>query len=204
MFSLQFFMTSLVVVLIPGTGVIYTISIGLLHTSRKSIWAAIGCTLGIVPHLLACILGLSAIMNMSAQVFTLLKMLGAGYLLYLAWKTWSTAGGLATHEEKREQNALQIVQRGILLNLLNPKLTLFFFAFLPQFIPAHSETALLSMVVLSGMFMGMTLIIFMLYGLLASSISHLIMHNKRILRNIERGFACVFAGLALKLAFTEK
>jgi threonine/homoserine/homoserine lactone efflux protein len=204
MFSLQFFITSFVVVLIPGTGVIYTISTGIIHKTKYSIYAAIGCTLGIIPHLLACILGLSAIMNMSARIFSLLKILGVLYLLYLAIKTWKYAGDSDFSSSNVRKDKFEIIRKGIALNLLNPKLTLFFLSFLPQFIPSTSENIAIPMINLSLVFMVMTLIVFILYGVLASSISALVRKSKRIMRNIERSFSIIFAGLAIKLAFSEK
>ena len=88
MFTLEFLLTSLIVVLIPGTGVIFTISTGLAQGRRASFFASIGCTLGIVPHLLATVLGLSAVMHSSALAFQFLKYAGVAYLFYLAFATW--------------------------------------------------------------------------------------------------------------------
>jgi threonine/homoserine/homoserine lactone efflux protein len=204
MFSLDFFITALVVVLMPGTGVIYTINTGITHKARYGIAAAVGCTLGIIPHLIACILGLSAIMNLSAKVFSTIKMIGAIYLGYLAIKTWMHAGEAELGEHETELGLITIAQKGIVINLLNPKLTIFFFSFLPQFIPENAKSTVYYMILLSLMFMIMTLIVFILYGLLASQASRIIRKNKKIMKTIERGFACIFAGLAMKLAFEEK
>ena len=131
MFSMQFILTSLVVVLVPGTGVIYTISNGLFLGRRASIAAAVGCTAGILPHLCACIFGLSAIMHMSAVAFQVLRYIGAAYLLYMAWSMWRTSGGLRFDKAQKTYHPGAIAVKGVLINLLNPKLTLFFFAFLP-------------------------------------------------------------------------
>lgn len=204
MFSLDFFITALVVVLMPGTGVIYTINTGITHKARYGIAAAVGCTLGIIPHLIACILGLSALMNLSAKVFSTIKMIGAIYLGYLAIKTWMHAGEAELGEHETELGLITTAQKGIVINLLNPKLTIFFFSFLPQFIPENAKNTVYYMILLSLMFMIMTLIVFILYGLLASQASRIIRKNKKIMKTIERGFACIFAGLAMKLAFEEK
>ena len=204
MFSLQFFITSFVVVLLPGTGVIYTISTGIIHKTKYGIYAAIGCTLGIIPHLLACILGLSAIMNMSARIYSLLKILGVLYLLYLAIKTWKYAGCSDFSTSNVRKDKLEIIRKGIIINLLNPKLTLFFLSFLPQFIPSTSNNIAIPMIHLSIVFMVMTLLVFILYGVLAGSISAVVRKRKRIMRNIERCFSIIFASLAIKLAFSEK
>jgi len=204
MVSLSFIITALVIVLIPGTGVIYTINTGLTQNRKYTIAAALGCTMGIIPHMTACIFGLSAIMHMSAKVFTVIKYLGAGYLLYLAWKTWSTAGSMEFDKQKKDASFLKVSSRGILLNLLNPKLTLFFLSFLPQFIPTNTSNELQNMLILSLIFMLMTLIVFIGYGLLANGLSNLVQRRKEIMKNIEKGFALVFAGLAVKLAFEDK
>jgi len=204
MFSFQFFITSLIVVLIPGTGVIYTISTGIVHKKIKSIYAAIGCTLGIVPHLIACILGLSAIMNMSAQIFVIIKMLGSIYLFYLAIKTWIYAGKSQLINDKINHRNFDIVKKGIIINLLNPKLTIFFLSFLPQFIPSNLVNLTFSMIILSLFFMVMTLFVFVLYGVFASFISEVVLKSNNVIKNIEKGFALIFAGLAVDLAISKK
>lgn len=204
MFTIEFILTSLVVVLLPGTGVLYTINTGLVQKTRYAIAAAIGCTLGIIPHLLASIVGLSAIMNMSAKVFTVIKMMGSAYLLYLAWKTWTGAGKTVLSDKQAKGSFLDTIVKGIVINVLNPKLTLFFLSFLPQFVPATNGTYVNSMILLSFMFMAMTLLVFIGYGVLASLISDLVLMKKNIMKSIERGFALVFAGLAVKLAFEDK
>ncbi len=205
MLSTEFILTSLVVVLIPGTGVIYTISTGLFMGWRSSIAAAMGCTAGILPHIAASILGLSAILHMSALAFQVIKFAGVAYLLYLAWSMWRSTGSINLEESEGQKNFMQIAVRGVLINILNPKLTMFFLAFLPQFISAKGGIApLFQMMILSGVFMAMTLFVFVLYGLSAHSVRAVIVNSpKRILR-IQRTFAGVFAALGLKLAFTEQ
>lgn len=204
MITIQFLITSLVVVLIPGTGVIYTINVGLTQKTKASVYAAIGCTLGIVPHLCACFLGLSAIMHMGARAFVVIKYAGCIYLGYLAFKTWRCAGMTTLGESGDKADALRIVWRGIAVNVLNPKLTLFFLSFLPQFIPAGAANANGLLLALSGVFMGMTLAVFVLYGTLASAISAAVQTRGSTMKNLERCFAAIFAGLAIKLAVVDK
>ena len=200
----EFLLTSLVVVLVPGTGVVYTITTGLTLKWRASIAAAIGCTLGIVPHILASILGLSALLNMSAQVFSAIKWVGAAYLLYLAWGMWREAGNLELNRNSAETSVPQIVMKAIAINLLNPKLTIFFFAFLPLFVSDASSSPTMEMILLSVIFMGITLIVFMLYGLLASGVSAYLARSSMVMKNIQKTFAVVLAGFAVKLALSEK
>jgi threonine/homoserine/homoserine lactone efflux protein len=169
MFTAKFLLTSLVVVLIPGTGVLYTISTGLARDRCASIAAALGCTFGIVPHLLASALGLSAIMHMGAAVFTVVKYAGSAYLLYLAWQMWKEKGALAAGRGPVETSLARVAWKGVVLNILNPKLTVFFLAFLPHFILPGAGSATGQLVGLSAVFMLMTFVVFCLYGLLASS-----------------------------------
>ncbi|MCA9884412.1 MAG: LysE family translocator [Anaerolineae bacterium] len=204
MITPEFLLTSLVVILVPGTGAIYTITTGLTLRWRASIAAAFGCTLGIVPHILASILGLSALLNMSAQVFSALKLAGAVYLLYLAWNMWRESGNLALDKQTTETNTRQIILRAIAINLLNPKLTIFFFAFLPLFTSQETTSPMGEMVWLSAVFMLMTFIVFAGYGILASSIRTYLMNSAKAVKRLQRTFAVVLAGFAVELAFSEK
>lgn len=203
MFSPEFLLTSLVVVLIPGTGTVYTVSTGLFYGPRASLAAAVGCTLGIVPHLLASILGLSFVLHMSALVFQGLKYAGAAYLLYLAWAMWRDRGALSFGSASPERSARQIVVRAIWLNLLNPKLTLFFFAFLPLAISPDAASPLAELLGLSLVFMALTLAVFAVYGVLASSVRKHVARSPRVILWLRRSFAAAFAALGLRLAVTD-
>ena len=204
MITLDFLITSFIVVLIPGTGAVFTVSTGLIRGRKASLWAALGCTLGIVPHLLATILGLAAIMHTSALAFSLLKYAGVAYLLYLAYATWQDRSGFAVDETPQEASAWQLVMKAVLLNLLNPKLTIFFLAFLPQFVSPKAVSPLADMLILSSIFMLMTFIVFAIYGVLAHGFRSLVMNSERVQNWMRRGFAGAFAGLGLNLAFTEQ
>ena len=203
MISTEFFITSLVVVLMPGAGVLYTVTTGLALRTRAGIAAAIGCTLGILPHMFACILGLSAILHLSAQVFLLIRLAGSLYLLYLVWSMWRDSGSIAFKTRPQEKNDVKIIIKGILINLLNPKLTVFFFAFLPLFITTAGESQIVQMIRLSVVFIVMTLVIFILYGILASAVSTYLTGSSKVFLWIKRSFAVIFAALALKLVVTE-
>ena len=204
MITPQFLLTSLVVILIPGTGVVYTINTGLMLKWRASLAAAVGCTLGIVPHILASILGLSALLNMSAQVFSAVKIAGSLYLLYLAWNMWREAGTLEINKRNTEISATQIAAKAIAINLLNPKLTIFFFAFLPLFVSKHSSSPTAEMISLSAVFMGITLVVFALYGILASMISAYLINSSRAMKRFQQISAAILAAFAVKLALSEK
>ena len=200
----EFLLASLIVVLIPGTGVVYTITTGLTLKWRASLAAAIGCTLGIVPHILASILGLSALLNMSARVFSVLKLAGALYLLYLAWNMWREAGTLELYPKNTQMSTTKIILKAIAINLLNPKLTIFFFAFLPLFVSKHASAPAWEMIILSAVFMGLTLIVFALYGVLASGISSYLVNSSKSVKRLQQAFAVILAAFAVKLALSEK
>lgn len=204
MITLEFLITSLVVVLIPGTGVIYTVSTGLVQGRRASVFAALGCTAGIVPHLLATILGLAALMHTSALAFQVLKVAGVAYLLYVAWATWRDKSAFAVDETPSASTAAGLVVKAFLLNILNPKLTIFFLAFLPQFVRPDTGEPLLQLLALSAVFMAMTFVVFVAYGLLAHGFRHAVIESPRVQSWLRRGFAASFAGLGANLALTEK
>lgn len=204
MITLEFLMTSLVVVLVPGTGVVYTVSTGLARGRRASVFAAIGCTVGILPHLLATILGLAAIMHTSALAFQLLKYAGVIYLFYLALATWRDRSAFSVDGGLSEVSAASLVARGILLNILNPKLTIFFLAFLPQFVDPAAARPLVHLLVLSAVFMAMTFAIFVIYGFLAHEFRRLVVESARAQSALRYGFAAAFAALGAKLAASER
>jgi threonine/homoserine/homoserine lactone efflux protein len=203
MLNTEFLLTSLVVVLIPGTGVIYTVSMGLFQGRRAGVAAAVGCTAGILPHLTAAILGLSAILHMSALVFQVIKYIGTAYLLYMAWSMWRDTGTLKLNAPKQRTRIRKVIVRGILINILNPKLSIFFLAFLPLFIRPDAATPTVQLIILSAVFMGMTLAIFVLYGLSADRVRAHMVTSPRRTRRLQRSFALIFAGLGAKLAFTN-
>jgi threonine/homoserine/homoserine lactone efflux protein len=151
MITIDFLVTSLIVVLIPGTGVVFTVSTGLLHGTRASMVASFGCTLGIVPHLLAAVLGLAAVLHASALAFQVLKFAGVLYLLYLAYATWRDKTAFVVDAASaRHADAWGLIVKAVLLNILNPKLSIFFLAFLPQFVSPETSAPLQQMLVLSG------------------------------------------------------
>jgi threonine/homoserine/homoserine lactone efflux protein len=200
----EFLLASIVVALIPGTGVIYTVTTALTLKGRASLAAAIGCTLGIVPHIVASSLGLSALLHRSAQVFAVMKLAGALYLLYLAWNMWREAGTLEINRKSTETSPTKIIIRAIAINLLNPKLTIFFFAFLPLFVSEGSSSPMTEMIVLSVMFMGITFIVFALYSLLASAVSAYLLRSSKAVKRLQQAFAAMLAAFAVKLALSEK
>jgi threonine/homoserine/homoserine lactone efflux protein len=204
MITVEFLVTSLIVVLIPGTGVVFTVSTALLQGRRASVFAAFGCTAGIVPHLLATVLGLAALMHTSAVAFQLLKYAGVVYLLYLAYATWRDKSAFAVDGGASGSTATGLVIKAILLNILNPKLTIFFLAFLPQFVEQDASSPLGQLLLLSGVFMAMTFAVFVVYGLLAHAFRRTVIESPRVQSWLRRGFAAAFAGLGAQLALSER
>ena len=199
MISIEFLITSLVVVLIPGTGVLYTVSTGLTRGRRASVFAAFGCTLGILPHLFATVLGLAAVMHASALAFQLLKFAGVAYLFYLAYATWRDTSTFQV-AESITRSATSLVLKAFLINILNPKLTLFFLAFLPQFVNAQAGPPLLQLLLLSAVFMAMTFVVFVMYGFLAHAFRSRVIQSPAVQRRLRYAFASAFAALGAKLA----
>jgi threonine/homoserine/homoserine lactone efflux protein len=202
--SIEFLLTSLIVVASPGTGVLYTLSAGLSRGARASIIAAFGCTLGIIPHMAAAITGLAALLHTSAVAFETLKYLGVAYLLYMAWNTLKEKGGLSVDQDVAPRSAGKVITSGILINILNPKLSIFFFAFLPQFVSTTELNALSKMLELSSVFMLLTFVVFVGYGIFAASIRSHVVSRPMVMTWMRRTFAGAFVMLGAKLALTER
>ena len=202
--SVEFLITSLIVVASPGTGVLYTLAAGLSRGARASVIAAFGCTLGVAPHMVAATTGLVALLHANAVAFQLLKYLGAAYLLYMAWNTMRQRGALEVESDMAPRSAWQIVVSAILVNLLNPKLSMFFFAFLPQFVGADEISPFARMLELSLVFMAMTLVVFVGYGVFAASVRGCILSRPRVLAWMRRSFAAAFVALGAKLALAQR
>ena len=204
MMSIDFLLTTLIIVVSPGTGVLFTMATGLSRGSRASVVAAFGCTLGILPHMAAAILGLAALLHTSAIAFQTFKYLGVAYLLYMAWMTLKEHGALKIEKEVGARSATQVIVSAILINILNPKLSIFFFAFLPQFVSPAEPDPLLRMSELSGVFMALTFVVFVGYGLFAASIRNHVISRPKVLVWMRRTFAGAFAALGAKLAFADR
>ncbi|MEO3767610.1 LysE family translocator [Streptomyces sp. B8F3] len=200
--STAFLLTTLVVVVTPGTGVVYTLAAGLSHGRRASVVAAFACTLGTVPHVVATVTGLAALLHASAVAFEVVKYLGVAYLLYMAWSTLRDKEALVVADDAAAgpQPVGRVIVSGVLLNVLNPKLTMFFVAFLPQFVPAGQEGSVAAMLRLSAVFMGLTFAVFAAYGICAAAVRGHILGRPRVMAGIRRVFAVSFVGLGAKLA----
>ncbi|HEX7745348.1 MAG TPA: LysE family translocator [Micromonosporaceae bacterium] len=201
---MAFLVTTLVVVATPGTGVIYTLSAGLSEGRRASVVAAVGCTLGIVPHMTATVTGLAALLHASALAFQVLKYLGVAYLLYLAWATYRDDRAIVAAQQSEPRSATRIVLNGVLVNLLNPKLTIFFVAFLPQFVSTGEKDSIGRMLVLSAVFMAVTFVVFAAYGIFAASVRSHVLGRPAVLGWLRRVFAGSFLALGARLALVDR
>jgi len=202
--SIDFLVTSLIIVVSPGTGVLYTLAAGLSRGPRASVVAAFGCTLGIVPHMAAAILGLAALLHASALAFETLKYLGVAYLLYMAWNALKERGALRVDSQVGARSALQVTIQAILINILNPKLSIFFVAFLPQFVSVRDTHPVARMLLLSAVFMLMTFVVFVGYGLFAAAIRRHVVTRPQVLTWMRRAFAGAFVALGVKLALADR
>ena len=202
--SPEFLLTTLIIVASPGTGAVYTIAAGLARGGRASIWAAFACTLGIVPHLIAALTGLAALLHASALLFDMVKYAGVAYLLYMAWATLREHGAMKIDAKPDGRGAWQVLVDGVLINLLNPKLSIFFVAFLPQFIAPSEPNVLGRMLELSGVFMLATFVIFAVYGLFAAAMRDRVVSSPRVMAWMRRTFAAAFVALGAKLALTDR
>ena len=202
--SMAFLITSLVIVATPGTGALYTLAAGLTRGTRASILAAFACTLGTVPHLVAAITGLAAVLHASGVAFNAIKYAGVAYLLYMAWATWRDKGALSVDETEKPSSWRSVIAAGITLNLLNPKLTIFFFAFLPQFVPAGEPGALARMLGLSAVFMAMTFFVFAAYGVAAAALRDKVLSRPKLVERIRKAFAATFVALSARLAVESR
>ncbi|PZM13042.1 LysE family translocator [Rhizobium tubonense] len=202
--TLEYLLTSMIVILLPGPGVLYTLAYGLSKGWRASILAAFGCTFGIVPSIAASVVGLAALLHASALAFQIIKYLGVAYLFYMAWGTLRSGGALQISEQQATVPPTKIVVNGFLLNIFNPKLSIFFLAFLPQFVPANIPNPTSYMLGLAAIFMLLTFIVFVGYGAFASATRRYVISRPGIMLWLRRGFAGAFGLLGLKLAIAHQ
>jgi threonine/homoserine/homoserine lactone efflux protein len=202
--SAEFLVTSLIVAVTPGTGVLVTLTAALTHGARAGVVATVGCTLGIVPHVLAAVTGLAALLHTSALAFQVVKYLGVAYLLYLAWRTLRDSGPLHVPQDSTARSTTQVIVSAVLVNLLNPKLTIFFFAFLPQFVARDAASALPQMLALSAVFMLVTFVVFAVYGCCAAAVRRHVLERPGVLTWLRRTFAAAFVAMGARLAVAER
>jgi threonine/homoserine/homoserine lactone efflux protein len=204
----EFLVTSLVVVVIPGTGVVYTVSSSIAGGWRRGLFAAIGCTFGIVPHLGAAMLGLSGVMQAGATAFEAVRWAGVAYLVLMGMSMIRNGGSLRLDDggsgRPPTDSMSAVVRRGILVNLLNPKLTVFFFAFLPQFLDHRPDLLDTRLVGLSAIFMLMTLAVFAAYAKASAAVRDQVLGAPTVLRWVQRSLGVLLIGFAARLATSDR
>ncbi len=202
--SIEFLLTSLVIIASPGTGVLYTLAAGLSRGASASLVAAFACTLGILPHIAAAVTGLAALLHASALAFEIIRYLGVAYLLYMAWQTIMDRGTPSVDEDRAPRTVRQTIIDGILLNILNPKLSIFFVPFLPQFVSPQEASPLPTMLLLSGAFMGLTFVVFAGYGLCSAAMRRHVISRPSVVTWMRRTFAAAFVAMGARLALAER
>ncbi|QNP62118.1 LysE family translocator [Streptomyces genisteinicus] len=198
--SVAFLLTTLLVVVTPGTGVVYTLAAGLSHGRRAGVVAAFACTVGTVPHLVATVTGLAALLHTSTVAYETVKYLGVVYLLHMAWSTLRAGDSLVADREAPPRPVGRVIVSGLWLNLLNPKVTMFFVAFLPQFVPGGGQGSARDLLALGAVFTGMTFVVFAAYGLCAAAVRERLLARPRVMTGLNRVVAACFVGLGLRLA----
>lgn len=199
-----FWLTAFVIVATPGTGAIYTLAAGLSQGARAGVLAALASTFGIVPHVAAAMTGLAALLHASALAFDALKWLGVAYLLYMAWGMYNDSGSLRVTADAPEKPLRRVLADGVALNLLNPKLSIFFVAFLPQFVSREADDPVSDMLALSLAFMALTFAVFAVYGMAAGIVRERVIERPSVMRRLRQSFAAAFGLLAVKLATAER
>jgi threonine/homoserine/homoserine lactone efflux protein len=200
----EFYLTCLVLVLTPGTGMIYTFMCALSQGRRGAILGALGSTFSILPHILAAILGLAAVLHASAVAFQAIKWIGVAYLLYIGWKTWKDTNLFDLKDGVKQTSSAKLIWQGVLGSVLNPKLSLFFMALLPQFVNVQSTNPMGEMALLGGIFMAMTFVAFAGLGVMVASARHGVQTRPKLLEHARRGFGGVFILLGARLALVER
>lgn len=203
-FSL-FLVASLICIVMPGPAVLYVLANGLGRGAAASAAAACGTTAGVSVHLIAAIAGLAAVLHASALIFTAVKFAGALYLLFLAWRTLRDREAFLPQPGSvapRSWNRVLVTGFGV--NILNPKLSVFFLAFLPQFVAPGAASPALAMLAMGALFMVMTLGVFLLYGLFATQLRRFVLARPRVADAARWLFASLFFALGIRLALAER
>jgi threonine/homoserine/homoserine lactone efflux protein len=200
MISIEFLLTALIIVLAPGTGVLFTIATGLGRGRLATVAASAGCTAATILHLLAALLGIAAILHTSALLFQLVKYAGAAYLIYLAIQTLRDRGPVRFEAAPEATSLARTAWTGFVINILNPKVSIFFLAFLPQFMSADPTHAVGEILVLGGVFVVMTFVVFLAYGQIAGLARDRILSSARAMAWIRRITAGAFGLMGLRLA----
>ncbi len=203
--SLAFFGVSFLLALAPGPDNVFVLMVSAAEGRRAGFAVVLGLMLGVMVHTLAVALGLAALFAASATAFTVLKLAGAAYLLYLAWGAWRAPASLQAEDDgDAGQPWPRLVARGVVMNLTNPKVLLFFLALLPQFVVPGSGSVAGQIVVLGALFILAGGLVFAAIVLAAAALRGRLARSARAQRLLQRSAAVVFAGLALRLVTAQR
>lgn len=199
-----FFAASIVLGITPGPDNIFVMSQSAVHGRKAGLSVMLGLCTGLIVHTSAVALGVAVIFQTSALAFSALKFVGAGYLVYLAWQSFRAG---ATHLPSGNGSSVslwKLYTRGIIMNITNPKVSIFFLAFLPQFADPTRGPIWIQMLMLGGLFICATILVFGTIALLAGTIGQWLARSQRAQVILNRVAGTVFIGLALKLATAER
>lgn len=201
---LMFFTTSVLLGLSPGPDNLFVMTQSAQHGRKAGLLVTLGLCSGLLFHTAAVTFGLAALFKASAAAFTALKFAGAGYLLYLAWQAFraGAASGPAMVFEK--MSATSLYRRGIIMNIINPKVSIFFLAFLPQFADPAQGALPWQLALLGLVFIVATIIVFGAISILAGTVGERFRQSVFAQRVLNRAAAAIFAGLAIKLALAQR
>ncbi len=202
--ALLFFGSSLLLGLAPGPDNLFVLAQAAQRGIKAGLVVTLGLCTGLVVHTTAVALGLAALFMASAVAFTVLKFIGAGYLLYLAWQAFSNGSRSKAGGEIAQLPSAKLYKRGVIMNLTNPKVSLFFLAFLPQFVQADAAPVALQIMLLGLLFILATILVFGGISLLAGSVGERFRRSPRSGRVLNYLSGTLFAGLAIRLVLAER
>ncbi|MFC7442206.1 LysE family translocator [Laceyella putida] len=201
---LTFLAYSVSLTLLPGPDILFVLSQSVFQGKKDGLAISLGLCTGLIAHTLAAALGVSMILYHSALAFHVLKIAGVAYLLYLAWQSLKATGEASLQPAEKKQSLGALYKRGILMNLLNPKVSIFFLAFFPQFVEAQAGHVPLQMLTLGFVFIAQALVIFTAVSLIAGKLGERFLQKHLKGKWVNYGTAGIFALLGIRLAFVEK
>lgn len=201
---ITFFTTSLLLALAPGPDNIFVLTLSILRGRLAGIIVILGLCTGLIIHSSAVALGVAVIFQISTVAFSLLKLIGAGYLVYLAWQAFRAAAKKIQSNSDEEVNYWKLYNRGIIMNITNPKVSIFFLAFLPQFVDPSRGLVSLQILLLGCLFILATILVFGSIALLSGTLGQWLKRTDNIQTILNRIAGTVFLGLAIKLITTER
>ncbi len=199
-----FFITSVVLAMAPGPDNMFVLTQAALRGRFAGVLVTLGLATGLLLHTAAVSLGVAALFQASSVAFTVLKLIGAAYLVYLAWQAFQAGAAQVDGQGRQPLSRWQLYRRGIIMNVTNPKVSIFFLAFLPQFVNPESNGLTTQLLLLGAVFIVATLVVFGGLALAAGSFGNWLSGSERAQKIMHRIAGVVFIGLAIKLATTQR